>query len=274
MFSSQHTSTRRVRTLASAVVTVALAGLAGPAAASADSISMTSVDVFPEVGHYTDFRLRTAAYEDGYAYVYVENGRSSCPASVDAAIAAGMTKVTQRSVDGDGDYSSVHPSYTASVEGPHLFCGYLHRGYDTATARGTASMVVDIQEEADAPMVTVGASQPLTTSNTVTAEVSCPRACSLQVGGTAGSSTSGMNVTLGMARTTIATFGGSATVALSMTSLERRDLRQRIAAGERVRADLTATASYPVVGWSFITTATTQLSLFSGPAPAVTFSGV
>lgn len=274
MISSQHISTRPVRALAAAVVTLALAALAGPSAASADSISMTSVDPFPEVGHATDFRLRTLAYEDGYAHVYVENGRGSCPASVDAAIAAGMNQVTRVSVDGDGDYSSVHPAYNASAEGPYLFCGYLHRGTDTATARGTASMVVDIQESADAPIVTVDATQPLTTSNTVTAEVSCPRACSLQVGGKAGSSTSGMNVTLGMARTTIATFGGSATVALSMTSLERRDLRQRIAAGERVRADLTATASYPVVGWSFITTATTQLSLFSGPAPAVTFSGI
>lgn len=274
MISAQPTSTRRLRTFAAAVVTLTLAGLAGPAGASADSISLTSVDPFPEVGHATDFRLRTLAYEDGYAHVYVENGRSSCPASVDAAIAAGMDQVTRVSVDGDGDYSSVHPAYSASAEGPYLFCGYLHRGSDTATARGTASMVVDIQEEADAPIVTVDASQPLTTSNTVTAEVSCPRACSLQVGGRAGSSTSGMHVTLGMARATIPTFGGSATVALSMTSLERRDLRQRIAAGERVRADLTATASYPIVGWSYTTTATTQLSLFSGPTPEVTFSGV
>lgn len=274
MISSQPASTRRVRTLAAAVITLALAGLAGPAGASADAISLTGVDAFPSVGHATDFRMRTVAYEDGYAYVYVENGRSACPASVDAAVTAGMTRVERVPVDGDGDPWATHPSYTASAEGPYLFCGYIHAGSDTATARGTASMVVDIQDDADAPTVTVDASQPLTTSNTVTAEVSCPRACSLQVGGRAGSSTSGMNVTLGMARTTIPTFGGSATVALSMTSLERRDLRQRIAAGERVRADLTATATYPVVGWSYITTATTQLSLFSGPAPAVTFSGV
>lgn len=273
MFTAHHTSTRRTRTLAAAVVTLAVAALAGPPAASADSISMTSVDPFPEVGHYTDFRLRTLAYQDGYAHVYVENGRSSCPASAGAAASDGMTLVTRWAVDGDGDYRSVHPNYTASVEGPHLFCGYIHRGSDTATARATASMVVDIQEPADAPIVTVDASQPLTTSNTVTAEVSCPRACSLQVGGRAGSSTSGMDVTLGMARATIPTFGGSATVALSMTSLERRDLRQRISAGERVRADLTATATYPVVGWSYLTTATTQLTLFSGPAPSITFSG-
>jgi hypothetical protein len=216
MTSSQHTSTRRRRTLAAAIVTLAVAGLAGPSAASADSISLTSVDPFPTVGEASDFRLRTLAYQDGYAHVYVENGRSSCPASAGAAASDGMNLVTRWAVD--GDYSSVHPRYTASAEGAYLFCGYVHRGTDTSTARATASMVVDIQEDADSPIITVDASQPLTTSNTVTAEVSCPRACSLQVGGRAGSTTSGMNVTLGMARATIGTFGGSQTVALSMTS--------------------------------------------------------
>ncbi|MBJ7330202.1 MAG: hypothetical protein JHC95_09915 [Solirubrobacteraceae bacterium] len=273
---SQPTPTRRGRALLAATITILGTALLGAPAAFADSVTMRSIDPFPTVGTYgTDFRLTTVAYGDGYVYVYTEAGRASCPASAGAAVTAGMTLVEQASVDGDGVSTSIHPMYRASVEGAYLFCAYIHRGSDTATARGTASMVVNVQEDADAALVTVDASQALTSSNTVTAEVSCPRTCSLSATGIAGSTPRGMDVALGTVTGSIGTFGGSTTMAIPMTAAQRRDLRQRMADGERVRADLTVTATYPIVGWTYTTSASTQLKLLTtGPIPRVVFTGM
>lgn len=274
MFSSRTTSIRRGRALLAATMMLLATAVIGPAAASADTVSMSLIDDDPTVGVEADINVIARAYSYASVSVYAELGATSCPSSANSAYSAGMTFVDSATLSPDGSAGGGRFSYEAPAAGAVLFCGYVQR--TGASPSGTTSMVVNFQDPADSPTVTVASSQALTTSNTVTAVVSCPRACSLLIGGTASSSTSGTSVTLGTVATGFGTFGGSVTVRLPMTSMERRRLRLRLEAGELVQARLTATASYPELEAEYATSATTALVLSAGPIPGPTlaFRGV
>lgn len=276
MFSSQLTSLQRAPRLFACTLTLLAAALFGPSAAHADTVTITNYETFPTVGDYLSMDFTVTAYGDSTVTMYRENGRTSCPATVDEAVADGMEYVNSRTVAGDGVAHPMAARSWASAEGAWLFCAYTYRDADPATMRGTAAYTLDIEEEEDAPIVTVAAWQALGTSNSVTADVSCPRACSLSVTGTAGTS-SAMDVALGTATATIGTFGGSTTVRVPMTTAQRRDLRTRISAGQSVRADLVATATFGN-GESFDTSATTALRILTigtvATVPVRTYIGV
>jgi hypothetical protein len=254
MFTAHRTLTRHGRTMLAA--SAMLVALAAPAGAQADTISLTSTDSWPTVGDPSPYEIEARAYSDSTAEVYLRARGTACPASAEDADASSMHRTYTGPVDGDGALHTIADDYTAPHDDDYLFCAYLFRD-DPDVTRGSASMVVDFEDEEDAPVVTIASSQELTTANTVTADVSCPRACDLVITGTAGTS-SAMDVTLGSATAAIGTFGGSATVQLTMSDAQRRRLRSRMASGQRVRADLLATADY-ANGRSFDTSATTQL---------------
>lgn len=261
MFSSQPASSRRLLRLFASAATILVAALAGAPAAHADTVTISSPPSFPTVGDDVDMTFTVTAYDDAVGVVYSEAGRTSCPASHDAADAAGMALVTERD---DVMVGTPHPMalhYWPRAEGAYLFCAYTYREADTTTVRGTASYSLDVEDEEDAPIVTVPATQALSTSTSVSAEVSCTRACTLSVTGDAGTSAA-MDVALGTATETIGTFGGSTSVRVPMTTAQRRDLRARMAAGETVKADLLATATFGN-GTSFATSATAALRLLA-----------
>lgn len=261
MFSSQPLSNRRRGRLLAAAATIFVAALAGAPAAEADTVAISSAPSFPTVGDDVDMTFTVTAYDDAVGVVYTEAGRTSCPASHDDADAAGMTLVTERTDVMVGTPHAMALHYWPRSEGAYLFCAYTYREADTTTVRGTASYTVDVEDEEDAPIVTVPVTQALSTSNSVTADASCTRACTLSVTGDAGTSAA-MDVALGTATATIGTFGGSTTVRVPMTTAQRRDLRARMAAGETVKADLLATATFGN-GASFDTSATAALRLLS-----------
>lgn len=271
MFTAHSTLTRRARSTLAA--TVMLVALAGPASAQADTIALTSTDSWPTTGEPSSYTIEAKAYGDSTADVYLRSSGTSCPATAEDADRYSMAHIYSGSVEGDGAEHTMEDEYTPPHAGDYLYCAYVYRS-DPGVTRGSASMVVDFEDEEDAPTVTVDSSQVLTTANTVIAEVSCPRACELSATGTAGTSTA-MDVTLGTVTAEIGTFGGSTTMEVPMTDAQRRRLRVRMASGQRVRADLLVTADY-ANGTSFDTSATTQLvapTVDLRVAPEVVFRG-